>query len=136
VPLEETACSAKSKGLNSAVAPERIPAKDFFYGVEKAIGTLPDETAEEIRQETVRILKGSRQPKYNFTVAERSALRSLKAKDSLTILPAYKSNAAVVLGTSYYIKKIATLLQDKTYAKFKKEPTEPRERKTVLLKKS
>jgi hypothetical protein len=40
VPLEEAACSAMSKGLNYAVAPGRIPAKDFLCGVEKAIATL------------------------------------------------------------------------------------------------
>jgi hypothetical protein len=78
VPLEEAACSALSKGLNYAVAPGRISAKDFLCGVEKAIVTLPEETAEEIREETVRILKGSRQPKDNLTCAERRALRSLK----------------------------------------------------------
>jgi hypothetical protein len=59
VPLEEAACSSLSKGLNYAVAPGRIPAKDSLCGVEKAIVNLPKETEEEIRQETVRILKGS-----------------------------------------------------------------------------
>jgi hypothetical protein len=42
------------------MAPGRIPAKDFLCGLEKAIGTLPEEAVEEIRQETVRILKGSK----------------------------------------------------------------------------
>jgi hypothetical protein len=107
------ACSALSKGLNYAVASGRIPAKDFLCGEEKAIVTLPEETAEEIQQETVSILKGSCQPKDNLTGTERRALRSLKANDSLTILPVDKGNAAVVLGTSDYNKKIATLLQDK-----------------------
>jgi hypothetical protein len=77
-----------------------MPAKDFLCGVEKAIGTLPEETAEEIRQETVRILKGPRQPKDNLTGAERGDLQSLKANDLLTVLPADKGNAAVVMGTS------------------------------------
>jgi hypothetical protein len=133
VPLEEAVCSALSKGLNYAVAPGRIPAKNFLCGVEMAIGTLPDETAEEIRQETVRILKGSRQPKDNLTVAERRAFRSLKANASHTVLPADKGNAAVVMGTSDYNRKIATLLQNKAYSMFKKDPTESIELKTVLL---
>jgi hypothetical protein len=43
----------------------------------------------------------------------------------------------VVLGTSDYNKKITTLLQDKGYAKLKKDLMESIERKTVfLLKKS
>jgi hypothetical protein len=61
------------------VAPGHIPAKDFLCGIEKSIGTLPEETVEEIRQETVRILKGSHQPKDNLTGAEQRALRSFKA---------------------------------------------------------
>jgi hypothetical protein len=62
------------------------------------------------------------------------ALRSLKANDLLTVLPSDKGNAAVLLGTSDYNKKIANFLQDKTYAKLKKDPTDAIERKTVLLK--
>jgi hypothetical protein len=50
--LEEAACSALNKDLNYAAHPGRIPVKDFFCGVEKAVGNLPEETAEEIRQET------------------------------------------------------------------------------------
>jgi hypothetical protein len=133
VPLEEAACSALSRGLNYALAPGRIPAKDFPCGVEKAIVTLPEETAEEIRQETVRILKGSRQPKDNLTVAERRALLSLKSNASLTVFPADKGYAAVVMGTSNYNRKISTLLQDMAYAMLKTDPTESIERKTVLL---
>jgi hypothetical protein len=135
LPLEEAACSALSKGLNYAVAPARILVKDFLCGVEKAIRTLPEEAVKEIRQETVRILKGSRQPKHNLSGAERRALRSLKANDLLTVLSADKGNAAVVMGTSDYNKEIATLLQDKAYAKLKKDLTESIERKTVLLPK-
>jgi hypothetical protein len=44
----------------------------------------------------------------------------------LTVLLADKSNAAVVLGTSDYNKKIATLLQGKAYAKLEKDSTESR----------
>jgi hypothetical protein len=88
------------------------PVKDILCGVEKAIGTLLEEAAEEILQETVRILKGSRQPKGNITHARRRALRSLKANETLTILPADKGNAAVVLGTSDYNRKIATVLEE------------------------
>jgi hypothetical protein len=50
----------------------------------------------------------------------------------LIILPADKGNAAVVLGTSDY-NKIAILLQDKEYAKLKKDLIESIEHKTVLL---
>ncbi|XP_023723162.1 uncharacterized protein LOC111873027, partial [Cryptotermes secundus] len=133
VPLDEAAFWAMSKGLNFAVAPKSVPVKDILCGVEKVIVALPVETAEEIRQETVRILKNSRKPNDNLTGAERRALRSLKANEALTVLPADKGNAAVVLDTSDYNRKIAAVLEDKAYRKLKKDPTDAIERKTVLL---
>jgi hypothetical protein len=74
VPLEEAAYFALSKGLNFTVAPGSIPVKDILCRVEKAIMALPEGTAEEIQQETVRILKGSNKPKDNLTGTERRAL--------------------------------------------------------------
>ncbi|PNF37716.1 hypothetical protein B7P43_G11457, partial [Cryptotermes secundus] len=119
--------------LNFAVAPVSVPVKDILCRVEKVIVTLPVETAEEIRQETVRILKNSCKPKDNLTGAERRALRSLKANETLTVLPADKGNAAVVLYTSDYNRKIAAILEDKAYRKLKKDPIDTIESKTVLL---
>jgi hypothetical protein len=62
-------------------------------------------TAEDISQETVRILKGSHKPKDNLTGAERRALRSLKANEVLTVLPADMGNATVVLNTLDYNRR-------------------------------
>jgi hypothetical protein len=47
VSLEEVACSAL-RGPKLRRGSGRIPVKDFLYGVEKAIGTLPEETTQEI----------------------------------------------------------------------------------------
>jgi hypothetical protein len=102
VPLDEEACSALSEGLNYAVALAFVPVNDILCRVEKATGALPEETAEEIRQETVRILKGSRKPKNNLTGAKRRALRALKANKALIVLPADKGNVVMVLGTLDY----------------------------------
>jgi hypothetical protein len=133
--MEEAACSALSKGLDYVVASAFVPVKDILCGVEKGIGALPEETAEEIRQETARIFKGSYKLKDNLTGAERRALRALKANEALTVLPANKDNAAVVLGTSDYNQKIAALLEVKAYKRLK-DPTDSVQSKTVLLKKS
>jgi hypothetical protein len=78
----------------------------------------------------VRILKGSHEPKDNLTGAEWKILWSLKASDLLTVLPADKGKATVVLSTSDYNQTIATLLQNKAYAKLKTDPTESIEHKT------
>jgi hypothetical protein len=42
----------------------------------------------------------------------------------LTVLPADKGNVPVVLDTSDYNRQIAALLEDKTYKKLKKDPTD------------
>jgi hypothetical protein len=54
-----------------------------------------------------------------LTGAERRALRALKANEALTVLPAEKCNAAVVLGTSEINQKIGALLEDKAYRMLK-----------------
>jgi hypothetical protein len=133
VPFEEATCLALIKGRTFAVAPASVSVNDILCGVEKAIGVLPEETAEKIRQETVRILKGSFKPKDKLTGAERRALRAFKANEVLTVLPADKGNAAVEMGTSGYNQKIATLLEDKAYKNLKKDPTEFVEHNTLLL---
>jgi hypothetical protein len=120
--VEEAVYFSVSKGLNYAVVPGRIAIMNVHCGVEKAIGTLPEETAEEVRQETFRILEGSSQLKYNLTGAERMALQCLKGNDLLAVLPADNGNGAVDLGTSDYNLNIAILLQDKAYTKLKTIP--------------
>jgi hypothetical protein len=70
-----------------------LPVEDILCGVERVVVALPEETAEEVRQEMVRILKGSHRPKDNLTGAERRAFRALKANEALTGLPADKGNA-------------------------------------------
>jgi hypothetical protein len=57
--LEDAAYSALGKGLNYAVIPASLPIEDFLSGVEKAVRALPEEAADEVRQDTVRILKAA-----------------------------------------------------------------------------
>jgi hypothetical protein len=64
-------------------------------------------------------------------------LRTLKKNTELTILPADKGNATVILNTVDYRWKITSLLEDPTYRRLARDPTESTERKTTLpLKKS
>ena len=92
---------------------------------------MPIKKAEEARQETVRIIKNAAQPKYNLKRTERVALKTIRNNENLTILPADKGNATVILNTSDYKQKISSLLQDPTYRKLTKDPTESIERKTT-----
>ena len=90
-----------------------------------------------IRQETVRIIKTASRTRDNLTKTERAALRTLKNNTHLTILPTDKGNATVILNTTDYKQKIASLLEDYAYKKLTKDPTDSIELKTKqLLKKS
>jgi DNA-binding PucR family transcriptional regulator len=100
------------KGLNHAVAPRATPLEEILVGIEKAVRSLPVEKAEEARQESVRIIKTTTRNKDNLTKNERMALRTLKDNTHLTILPAHKGNATVILNTTDYKLKIVSLLED------------------------
>ena len=131
--LDDAVYSLLQKGLNFAVTPRSTPIEDTLAGVEKAVLSLPVEMAEEARQETVRIIKSAPPPRDNLTKTERAALKTLKENKNLTILPADKGNATVVLNTSDYKLKISSLLEDPAYRKLTKDPTDAIERKTTLL---
>jgi hypothetical protein len=106
VPLRDAAYLTLGKVLNYALAPVVLPIEDFLRGVEKAIGFLSEEDAEEVRQETLRIVKSSTKPKDNLSVAERRPLPALRTNADLTVLPADKSNAAVVLNTKDHKQRL------------------------------
>jgi hypothetical protein len=131
--LDNALSSLLQKGLNFAVTPCSSPIEDILAGVEKAVLSLPAEMAEEARQETVRIIKHSSRPRDNLRKTERAALKSLKNNTNLTILPADKGKATVVLNTIDYKHKISSLLEEPSYRKLTKDPMEAIERKTILL---
>jgi hypothetical protein len=120
-PLDDAVYSALQKGLNYAVALTVLPIEDILTGVE---------TAEEDTQETVRDSSRSRD---NLTGAERKALRALSKNTDLTILPADKGNATVVLNTVEYNRKIGALLEDPAYRVLARDSTEAVVHKTILL---
>jgi hypothetical protein len=80
--------------------------------------------AEEARQETLRIIKSFSRPSDNLT---------LKKSTDLTILPADKGNATVILSTVDYKQKITSLLEEASYKRLARDPTDSKERKTTLL---
>jgi hypothetical protein len=125
--------SLPQKGLIYALTPRTIPNKDILAVVVKAVQSLPVEMAEEARQETARIITSSSRPRENLTRAEREAQRTLKNKMDLTILPADKSNATVILNTVDYKHKITSLLENPSNRRLARDPTVSTERKTTLL---
>ncbi|XP_046396812.1 uncharacterized protein LOC124163773 [Ischnura elegans] len=128
--------SILAKGFNFVIAPKAIRKEKIITGVESAIRKLPKAIADEIREDVGSILRKSRPPRPNITAAERRALRKLQDNGNILILPADKGNAAVLMRTEDYEKKISSLLQEQTYRKMKADPTSKLERNTRAIIKS
>lgn len=91
------------------------------------------EMAGEGRQETVRIICDYSRPRDKQTGAERWALRALRINTGITILPADKSNATLVLNsTLHYNQKFGAILLDPAYRSLAKDTTETVERKSLI----
>jgi hypothetical protein len=109
------------------VTPCTIPIEDTLAGDKKAVQSLPVEMAEDARQETVRIIKSSSRPKENLMKAEREALNTLRKNNDLTIPPADKDNATVILITVANKQKITSRLKDPSYRRLARDPTDSTE---------
>uniref|UniRef100_A0A672GD92 Reverse transcriptase domain-containing protein n=1 Tax=Salarias fasciatus TaxID=181472 RepID=A0A672GD92_SALFA len=81
-------------------------------------------------QERIRcILKSAKRPPANMTKEEVKAAQTLAKDKSITILPADKGRATVIMNTEHYEKQMDTMLQDSnTYEILKKDPTEDKKK--------
>ncbi|KAI0232255.1 hypothetical protein LSAT2_017403, partial [Lamellibrachia satsuma] len=113
-----------AKGLNYAVTPEKIPTEEFVVAAEQATWSLPQEQKDKLRADITGVLKSAKVPKQNITRQERTALKGLQKEKSITILPADKGKATVIMETREYQEKMKEMLNDEaTYEKLKKDPT-------------
>jgi hypothetical protein len=102
--------------LNYAVSATTSPIWCILCGVEKAVNALPEEAAEEIQQESVKILKGSCKPRNNLMSAERRCFQAIKDNAYLAVLTD-SGNTMAVLNTADYNQRITALLEDQAYKK-------------------
>ncbi|KAL9962577.1 hypothetical protein ACROYT_G031688 [Oculina patagonica] len=117
------------KGLNFAVTPTNIPAKEIIASVESAVRQLNTEQADLVRRAVNDILQQAEPPEPNITKEIRDGLKSLKEDDSIMILPADKGRASVVLDTETYRTKMSTLIENGPYQLLNKDPTDRLTRK-------
>ena len=109
-------------------------------GLESGIKHLPPDSANFIPAKTISILKNSKPSRQrNMTKDELETLKRLSKDTSVTILPADKGRAVVVMDSSDYQQKIHGLLQDQnTYTKIsdrRRNPTPSTEKSlNTLLK--
>lgn len=126
--------SVLSRGLNYAVTPKNHPVDDMIVAVEKACIRLPETQAEQVRLKTIHAINATKPPVPNVTTGEQRALKNLTKYKEITILPADKGRATVVLDTDRYEEKVQTMLSDpKTYEKLKKDPTPGYKKKLTTM---
>ena len=89
--LSEQHISVLSKGLNYAIAPNKIPTPDIISTVESALRKVePTRLAESARLRIVGLLQRPRIPEPNITSEERKAMLHLKQDNDVMILPSDK----------------------------------------------
>ncbi|KAK5645627.1 hypothetical protein RI129_004091 [Pyrocoelia pectoralis] len=122
-PLSENALNALAKGKNFAVTPKILPVEDIISNIEAGIRFLPVDTIEEIRYQSVRILRNAKPIKSNLTFSQRHALKELKGDKDVIVLSADKGNATVILNMEDYNMKLQQLLDPQIYKILPKDPT-------------
>ena len=61
-------------GINFALAPNRIPVKDFIAAVETTTTKLDEDAAEDFRMRVCRVIRKARPPASNLLRQQRIAL--------------------------------------------------------------
>ena len=140
--LSSPETSVLERGLNFAPTPKEIPVVDIITETEYAIKRLQydknscidENSVAELRARVTWVLKSAKPPKSNITKEERDALSELRKDNKITILPADKGRATVVLDADKYDQKVSALLEDtNTYVKLQKDPTKCYQTKLIKL---
>ena len=100
------------KGLNFAVAPNKIPISKILSEVEVGIKNLGKSDKDLVRAQVCNITKHFTKIETNISLQEKKALTSLKNDHSVIILKADKGNCTVVINTCEYNDKMEELLSD------------------------
>ncbi|XP_078361584.1 uncharacterized protein LOC144645943 [Oculina patagonica] len=127
--LNDAEIALLQKGLNFAVTPANVPAKEIIANVESAIRQLNAEQADTVRRTVNSILQQAEPPEPNITEEMRGALKSLKEDESIMVLPADKGRASVVMDADTYRTKMSTLIENGPYQLLNKDPTDRLTRK-------
>ena len=81
---------------------------------------LDADRAKELRIRVSEALHKARAPRSNPNKGMGKSIRDLKQDTEITILPADKGNATVVMDRYEYVAKMNALLKDNTYGQLRK----------------
>ena len=128
--LTDTERTALERGFNFADTPKTIPKDNIVAGVEAALRKCNDEReAERARSAIANILRSAKPPKSTTTAKEHKAFRNLMDNECITILPADKGNATVVIDTDEYERKAEDILGKPPFKKIARNPTRRNEKR-------
>ena len=116
--LTEPQHNVLALGLNFATAPKRAPVEDIIARTEQTANRLNEKDGQTLR-EVQRCLREAKKPEPTLTRTEWKALKELKDLsrcEGLTILPADKGNATVVMDSTQYASKLGDLLAENSYS--------------------
>ena len=112
--LSEHETSALQNGLNFATIPKTVPTSHIVANIESGIYNLSGSAKATIRASVVNILRNSKpETTQNITRQQLAAVRTLQRDPTVTVVPADKGKAVVVMDTVEYREKVRTLLSDK-----------------------
>ncbi|GJQ71411.1 hypothetical protein Trydic_g11137 [Trypoxylus dichotomus] len=113
--LPSDAIQILEEGGNFTVTPKSVLETEIITNVEDAISRLPWKDRYTIRTDVACILRTSKPPKGNISLAEWKALQQLKQDESLIITLADKDNATVITSMDEYNPRIKLLHEPPTY---------------------
>ena len=95
--LSDAECSVLRKGLNFVPTPKHINSVDFITEVEKLIthNNMTQDEANKIRFEVTKALQSFKPPHDNLSPEERRALRHLREREDLMIMPSDKGRSVL-----------------------------------------
>jgi hypothetical protein len=104
VPLSNDAKNALTKGLTFTPTPRNLPATDLIVASEEAATLLGGDTeaATHITSHTINAIRKFQAPQSNITRGEQESIKELKEDRNITILPADKGCARVLILTTQY----------------------------------
>jgi hypothetical protein len=127
ITLSDDAKGILTKELLFAPTPRDPPATRFIVGAEQAamlVGS-DSEAATHIRSQTIKDINSYRMLNPNMTKGEQQAIKELKADPGVTIFPADKGRATVLMPTTQYENEMAAIVSDTTtYRQLPGDPTQ------------
>ena len=125
--LTQAHLNVLTKGLAFTPTPKKPPTLDFIVSIEsgaRQLGLQSDATSA-LRSSAARALQHPPALPPNITAEERQAIRGLKDDDSISVHPADKGRATVIMDKEDYHRKMDVLVGDNTtYEKLAADPTQ------------